>query len=88
MAIQPYEGKAIDQRYPPHCFEIRTRSSTPNAQLTYCVGENLQALAAKQQRQTNSNWQLWYKALQQALQVCYPMFIREKDKLRTSKQRS
>lgn len=83
MAIQPHEGKAIDPRQPPHCFEIRTRGPSYNTQITYCVGENLQALvskksnvSAKQPRHSNSNWQLWYKALQQALQVTYSYNIK------------
>lgn len=56
----------------PHCFEIRTTSN-----VTYCVGENLDALSGgapptKLPRQCGpygiASWQTWFQALQQALQ--------------------
>uniref|UniRef100_A0AC34QBL0 Protein kinase C n=1 Tax=Panagrolaimus sp. JU765 TaxID=591449 RepID=A0AC34QBL0_9BILA len=41
IALIPYDGPPIDERYPAHCFEIRTTSN-----VTFCVGENLDALSA------------------------------------------
>lgn len=70
LALIPYDGPPIDERFPPHCFEIRT-----TANVTFCVGENLEALSApptKVPRNTNSqsaaNVKNWFLALQQALQ--------------------
>lgn len=40
LALIPYDGPPVDPKFPPHCFEIRTIQN-----VTYCVGENLEALS-------------------------------------------
>ena len=40
IALVPYDGPPVDDRYPPHLFEIRTTANN-----TFCVGENLDALS-------------------------------------------
>ncbi|CAK5088320.1 unnamed protein product [Meloidogyne enterolobii] len=78
IALVPYEGPSLDPKSPPHAFEIRTTTN-----LTYCVGENLEALlqgGPTTAQQVNNklatgsvvggalSWQQWYQALQQSLQ--------------------
>ncbi|VDK53145.1 unnamed protein product [Anisakis simplex] len=70
VILVPYEGPPVHSSYPPHCFEIRTMSN-----MVYCVGENLDSYIApptKVPRHTsgkaNANAQMWFQALQQALQ--------------------
>ncbi|KAH7712736.1 Serine/threonine-protein kinase dkf-1 [Aphelenchoides avenae] len=73
IAIAPYDGQPVSEKCAaPHCFEIRTTSN-----VTYCVGENLDALSGgapptKLPRQCGpygiASWQTWFQALQQALQ--------------------
>nr|CAD2175058.1 unnamed protein product [Meloidogyne enterolobii] len=78
IALVPYEGPSLDPKSPPHAFEIRTTNN-----LTYCVGENLEALlqgGPTTAQQVNNklatgsvvggalSWQQWYQALQQSLQ--------------------
>uniref|UniRef100_A0A915EHX5 Protein kinase C n=1 Tax=Ditylenchus dipsaci TaxID=166011 RepID=A0A915EHX5_9BILA len=71
IALIPYEGPALDSRYPPHCFEIRTTSN-----LTYCVGENLETLSGAPPTKLprhygpsgSTSWHAWFQALQQSLQ--------------------
>uniref|UniRef100_A0A0N5AVZ6 protein kinase C n=1 Tax=Syphacia muris TaxID=451379 RepID=A0A0N5AVZ6_9BILA len=69
MVVQ-YDGPPIHPSYPPHCFEIRTKT-----QMVYCVGENLDALAGPPSKlprhasgKANASAQMWLNALQQALQ--------------------
>nr|CAD2197145.1 unnamed protein product [Meloidogyne enterolobii] len=71
IALVPYEGPSLDPKSPPHAFEIRTTNN-----LTYCVGENLEALLQGGQttaQQVNNklatgslvggalSWQQWYQ---------------------------
>uniref|UniRef100_A0A914C7F2 protein kinase C n=1 Tax=Acrobeloides nanus TaxID=290746 RepID=A0A914C7F2_9BILA len=72
LALIPYDGPPVDPKFPPHCFEIRTIQN-----VTYCVGENLEALSGgapptKLPRHGSqfgvSGVQVWFQTLQQALQ--------------------
>uniref|UniRef100_A0A915M733 protein kinase C n=1 Tax=Meloidogyne javanica TaxID=6303 RepID=A0A915M733_MELJA len=71
IALVPYEGPSLDPKSPPHAFEIRTTNN-----LTYCVGENLEALlqgGPTTAQQVNNklatgsvvggalSWQQWYQ---------------------------
>uniref|UniRef100_A0A1I8BMB9 protein kinase C n=1 Tax=Meloidogyne hapla TaxID=6305 RepID=A0A1I8BMB9_MELHA len=70
IALVPHEGPSLDPKCPPHAFEIRTTNN-----LTYCVGENLEALlqgGATTIQQVNNklatggiggalSWQQWYQ---------------------------
>uniref|UniRef100_A0A7E4VPD2 protein kinase C n=1 Tax=Panagrellus redivivus TaxID=6233 RepID=A0A7E4VPD2_PANRE len=71
LALVPYDGPAVNDRFPPHCFEIRTTSG-----ITFCVGENLDAFASPPptklprhgSSQATANVAAWFSVLQQALQ--------------------
>uniref|UniRef100_A0A915C9X9 protein kinase C n=1 Tax=Parascaris univalens TaxID=6257 RepID=A0A915C9X9_PARUN len=70
LILTPYDGPPVHSSYPPHCFEIRTTSH-----MVYCVGENLDAFGAPPTKvprhasgKTNASAQMWFRALQQALQ--------------------
>uniref|UniRef100_A0A914YJ45 protein kinase C n=2 Tax=Panagrolaimus superbus TaxID=310955 RepID=A0A914YJ45_9BILA len=71
IALVPYDGPPVDDRFAPHYFEIRT-----TANVTYCVGENFEALLSgpptklprHASTQPPSNVRAWFTALQKALQ--------------------
>ncbi|CAD6196296.1 unnamed protein product [Caenorhabditis auriculariae] len=71
VAITQHNGPTVLAKYPPHCFEIRT-----NANVVYCVGENLHALSGgppkKMPRSMSfrptSNTQMWFQVLKDSLQ--------------------
>ncbi|KAL3999129.1 Protein kinase domain family protein [Acanthocheilonema viteae] len=67
--LTPYNGPPVHSSFPAHCFEIRTTSH-----MVYCVGENLDVYGAPPSKvprhanfKSNSNAQMWFQALQQAL---------------------
>ncbi|VDO13081.1 unnamed protein product [Brugia timori] len=69
MVLTPYNGPPLHSSFPAHCFEIRTTSH-----MVYCVGENLDVYSAPPSKvprhasgKSNSNAQMWFQALQQAL---------------------
>uniref|UniRef100_A0A8R1XSA3 protein kinase C n=4 Tax=Onchocerca TaxID=6281 RepID=A0A8R1XSA3_ONCVO len=69
MVLTPYNGPPVHSSFPAHCFEIRTTSH-----MVYCVGENLDVYGAPPSKvprhangKSNSNAQMWFQALQQAL---------------------
>ncbi|MCP9260471.1 Serine/threonine-protein kinase dkf-1 [Dirofilaria immitis] len=69
MVLTPYNGPPIHSNFPAHCFEIRTTSH-----MVYCVGENLDVYGAPPSKvprhtngKSNSNAQMWFQTLQQAL---------------------